>query len=155
MITAQVESLTLGLEELKPLLPLHYKELSLHQFHGIDLNPQYHVYLERDAHGGIIYVTLRDKGKLCGYFVGFAAPGLHYQDCYTLTMDIFYVLPEFRGSGGGQILFAEAKREAKRRGIKAWFVGNKEHSKVHAEALFKALGFEKSETYYCMWLGDN
>lgn len=151
MITAQIEPL--NLDELKPLLPKHYEELSLHQFHGFPLNPQYGVYLAREQDGQLLYATLRQYGVLCGYFVGFVNPGLHYQDCLTLTMDIFYILPEFRGNGGGVTLFTEVKREAVRRGVKAWFVGNKEHSKVHATALFEALGFEKSETYYCMWLG--
>lgn len=154
MITAQVESLTEGIEEIKPLFPLHYEELSLHQFHGIPLNPQYGVYLARDSRGEILYATLRENGVIAGYFVGFIAPGLHYQDCLTLTLDIFYVVPEHRGNGGGLILFNAVKKEAKRRGVKAWFVGNKEHSKVHATALFEAMGFEKSETYYCMWLED-
>lgn len=155
MITAQVETLADGgLDELKPLLPLHYQELSLHQFHGIPLNPQYDVYLQREALGQILYVTLRDHGKLAGYFVGFISPGLHYRDCLTLQMDIFYTLPEYRGQGGGLVLFKTVKHAAIRRGVKAWFVGNKEHSKVHATALFEAMGFEKAETYYCMWLGD-
>lgn len=152
MITAQIESLTAGLEEIKPLLPLHYEELSLHQFHGIPLNPNYQIYLDRDSRGEVLYATLRHKGQLVGYFVGFIAPGLHYQDCLTLTLDIFYTVPDIRGNGAGAILFDAVKREAKRRGVKAWFVGNKEHAKVHATALFEAMGFEKSETYYCMWL---
>ena len=153
-LTAQVESLTAGLAELKPLLPIHYEELSLHRFHGVPLNPQYDIYLQRDARGEVVYVTLRELGKLVGYFVGFVAPGLHYQDCLTLLLDIFYVVPEHRGNGGGLILFNAVKKEAIRRGVQAWFVGNKEHSKVHATALFEAMKFEKSETYYCMWLGD-
>lgn len=154
MITAQQESLTEGLPELKPLLPRHYEELSLHQFHGIPLNPQYGVYLDRDSRGELMYVTLRENGVLCGYFIGFVAPGLHYQDCLTLIMDIFYVLPEHRGAKAGVLLFSEVKKLAIKRGVKAWFVGNKEHSAVHATALFEALGFEKSETFHCMWLGD-
>lgn len=154
MITAQVERLHDVLEEMKPVFPRHYEELSLHQFHGVPLNPQYDIYLQREDLGQVLFVSLREQGELVGYFVGFVAPGLHYRDCLTLTMDIFYVVPKVRGNNGGMILFNEVKREAKRRGIHAWFVGNKEHAKVHATALFNAMGFELSETYYCMWLGD-
>lgn len=154
MITAQVETLANGgLDEIKPLLPGHYEELSLHQFHGVPLNPQYQVYLDREARGEVVYVTLRERGMLIGYFVGFVAPGLHYQDCLTLHLDIFYVVPDHRGNGGGLILFNAVKAEAKRRGVEAWFCGNKEHAKVHATALFEAMGFEKVETHYCLWLG--
>lgn len=150
MITAQVESLTEGLEELKPLLPLHYEELSLHQFHGFPLDPNYGFYLAKDAAGEVLYVTLRKYGKLCGYFLGFLGEDPHYQ-VYSLSLDIFYVVPEHRG-GSGKVLFDVVKNEAMRRGVKAWFVGNKEHSKVHATALFKAMGFDLIEQKYCLWM---
>lgn len=153
MITAYVERLSDVLEDLKPLFPIHWEELGLNR-DKVPLDPQYAIYERRDEAGEVLFVALRKHGALIGYFVGFVAPGLHYKTCLTLTMDIFYVLPEHRGSRAGLILFEEVKREAKRRGVQRWFVGNKEHSKVHAEALFLLLGFEKVETYYSMWLGD-
>lgn len=151
MITAHVESLTSVLPSLKPLLPIHWEELGLNR-DTVPLDPQYGTYLARDAYGEVLFVALRKQGDLIGYFIGFVAPGLHYQTCMTLTMDIFYVLPEHRGSKAGVALFSEVKDEAKRRGVRRWFVGNKEHSKVHAEQLFLHLGFEKVETYYSMML---
>lgn len=154
MMTAQQETFAGLMPELKSVIPQHYEELSLHQFHGIPLNPQFDIYLDRELRGELLTVTLRENGDLAGYFIGFVAPGLHYRDCLTLQMDIFYVVPSNRGQKGGIMLFSEVKRLAEKRGIKAWFVGNKEHSKVHATALFEAMGFEKSETYYCMWLGE-
>lgn len=156
MITAQIESLTHGLEEIKPLLPIHYKELSLHQFHGHPLDPQYDVYLKRDSLGEIIYCTIREDGALVGYYVGFLAPGLHYKGCFTLIGDIFYVLPEHRSKGSGWLLFEEVKNEAKRRGARAWFTGEKEHLKkmLPTEKLFRAIGMEPAETMWCLWLGD-
>lgn len=153
MLTAQVENLTQRLDEMKPLFPRHYEEISLHQFHGHDLSPIYPIYLQRDARGEALLVTLRQAGALVGYFVGFIAPGLHYSSCLTLTMDIFYVLPEVRGQNGGAILFKEVEREARRRGVKAWFVGSKVQSSLHPDRLFEALGFELSERTYCKWLG--
>lgn len=154
MITAQVETIADGgLDELKPLLPIHYEELSLHKQHDFPLDPQYWIYQARELKGELMYVTLRESGRLVGYFVGFIAPGLHYQGCLTLIMDIFYVVPECRGNNGGMVLFKEVKREAIRRGVNLWFVGNKEHSRVHATALFETMGFEKAETTYQLWLG--
>jgi GNAT superfamily N-acetyltransferase len=61
----------------------------------------------------MMLVTLREDGEIVGYFIGFVAPGLHYKTCLTLTMDIFYVLPEHRGSGGGVILFKAVEKEAR------------------------------------------
>lgn len=151
MITAQVESLTERLAELKPLFPLHYDELALNK-DKVPLDPQYDIYLQRDAAGQCLLVTLREKGALVGYFVGFIAPGLHYKTCLTCTMDIFYVHPDVRCRFGGVRLFKAVQTELKRRGVQRWFVGSKNHA--DASRLFECLKFEKVETYYSMWLGD-
>lgn len=152
MITAQVETLAGGgLDELKPLLPIHWEELALNK-DKVPLDPQYDVYLAREAKGEVLFVSLRETGKLIGYFVGFIAPGLHYRTCLTLTMDIFFVEPSRRGHRGGVILFREVLREAKRRGVQRAFFGSKLHK--DAGRLFQAFGFEAVETYYSAWLGD-
>lgn len=151
MLTAQIESLTERLEDLKPFFPMHWEELALNQ-KQVPLDPQYDVYLRRDAAGEMMLVTLREDGELVGYFVGFVAPGLHYKTCLTLTMDIFYVLPEHRGSGGGVILFKTVEKEAHRRGVQRMFVGSKMHK--DASFLFEKLGYELVETFFCLWMGD-
>lgn len=151
MLTAHVENLTERLEELKPLFPLHWEELALNK-DKVPLDPQYHVYLERDARGGVIFVTLRDKGELVGYFVGFVAPGLHYQTCLTCHMDILYLRKDKRGGRGGLILLKAVQAELKRRGVQRWFVGTKAHMDIGR--LFEAMGFTHVETTYSMWMGD-
>lgn len=148
-LTAHVESLTDRLDELRPVLPLHWAELALNK-DEVPLDPQYSVYLDRDAAGGVVFVTLRKRGELVGYFVGFVAPGLHYQTCLTCTMDIFYVVPEHRGGSGGLVLFQAVERELKRRGVQRWFVGSKVH--MDASWLFERLGFERVEIYYSKML---
>lgn len=150
MITAQVESLSEGLEELKELLPLHYHELALNK-DLVPLCPNYQIYLDKDASGQICYVTLRSDGALIGYFVGFVEPGLHYQTCLTCIMDIFYVVQDQRGQRGGLILFKEVEKELIRRGVQRWFVGSKCHK--DASALFERLGFERVEIMYSKMLG--
>ena len=151
MITAHIESLTERLDELKALFPLHYEELALNQ-DKVPLDPQYHVYLERDKLGQVILATLREEGALVGYFVGFIAPGLHYQTCLTCTMDIFYVHPDKRGGRCGVKLFKFVENELKRRGVQRWFVGSKCHK--DASWLFEFLGFNQVEIYYSKWLGE-
>ena len=150
MITAQPENLTERLEEMKPLFPLHWEELALNK-DRVPLDPQYDVYLERDARGEVLFVTLREVGELVGYFVGFVAPGLHYRTCLTLTMDIFYVRPDKRGRCGVK-LFRAVEAEAKRRGVKRMFVGSKCHK--DASWLFERLGYQEVERYYSKWMGD-
>ena len=96
--------------------------------------------------------TNREAGKLVGYFVGFVAPGLHYETCLTLTMDIFYVHPDHRRGIGGLKLFRAVEKEAKRRGVQRMLVGSKCHA--DASTLFERLGYTEVERYYSMWLGD-
>lgn len=151
MLTAHVENLTERLEELKPLFPLHWEELALNK-DKVPLDPQYHVYLDRDARGEVIFVTLRDAGELVGYFVGFVAPGLHYQTCLTCHMDILYLRKDRRGGRGGVILLKAVQAELKRRGVQRWFVGTKAHMDIGR--LFQAMGFTHVETTYSMWMGD-
>lgn len=151
MITAHQELIADRLEEIKVLLPLHYKELALNQEH-VPLAPQYEIYLERERRGEVIFTVLRESGAMIGYFVGFIAPGLHYKTCLTCTMDIFFVRPDKRKQGAGLRLFAEVEKELKRRGVQRWFMGSKMHK--DASYLFKKIGAEPVETYYSKWLGE-
>lgn len=150
MITCQVEPFPPFLEEVKPILPIHWEELALNK-DKVPLDPQYDIYLARDARGEVISVTAREDGKLMGYFVGFIAPGLHYKTCLTCTMDIFYVHPDHRGGGTGWHLFKTAEAELRRRGVQRLFVGSKLHK--DASWLFEKLGYEEVERYYSAWLG--
>ena len=151
MLTAQIESFTERLEEFRPLFPLHWEELALNK-DKVPLDPQYDIYIQREARGELLFVTLRELGTPVGYFIGFIAPGLHYRTCLTCTMDIFYVHPAKRGGRGGIKLFKFVEKELRRRGVDRWFVG----SKCHADAswLFEILGFDRVEVYYSKWLGE-
>jgi len=151
MLSAQIESFTERLGEFRPLFPLHWEELALNK-DKVPLDPQYDIYIQREARGELLFVTLRELGTPVGYFIGFIAPGLHYRTCLTCTMDIFYVHPAKRGGRGGIKLFKFVEQELRRRGVDRWFVG----SKCHADAswLFEILGFDRVEVYYSKWLGD-
>jgi len=151
MLSAQIESFTERLGEFRPLFPLHWEELALNK-DKVPLDPQYDIYIQREARGELLFVTLRELGTPVGYFIGFIAPGLHYRTCLTCTMDIFYVHPAKRGGRGGIKLFKFVEKELRRRGVDRWFVG----SKCHADAswLFEILGFDRVEVYYSKWLGD-
>lgn len=148
MLTAAPEPWRPFIEEVQPMLPLHWDELALNK-DQVPLDPQYHVYDQRDQAGQVMVVTLRDAGELVGYFIGFVAPGLHYQTCLTLHLDIFWVRPDKRNGTSGMRLLKAVEKEARRRGVQRMFVG----SKVHADAsrLFKALGYQPVETVYSVY----
>lgn len=151
MITAQVESFTERLDELKPILPLHHAELALFQ-DKMPLDPQFDIYIAREAAGQLSFVTLREQGALIGYWISFIAPGLHYRTTLTATMDILYVHPDHRGAGAGFVLADAVKAELVRRGVKVWWAGSKNHKDI--AWFLERLGMAKAEEYYVMWLGE-
>jgi len=150
MLTAAPEPFAPFLEEVKPLLPLHYEELALNK-DQVPLDPQYDEYLRRDASGMVMTIVMREAGELVGYFVGFVAPGLHYQTCLTLHLDIFWLKPEHRGKMGGVKLFRAVEIEAKRRGVQRMFVGSKVH--MDASWLFERLGYTEVERTFSKMVG--
>lgn len=152
MITCHVESFEERLDELKVLLPDHYRELALNQ-DEVPLDPQYETYIENEHKGGLLFVALRDAGEMVGYYIGFIAPGLHYKTCLTCITDIFYVRPDKRNGTAGIKMFRFVEKELKRRGVNRWFTGSKvAHD---ASALFDYLKFERVEIFYSKWLGSS
>jgi len=159
VITVSQEQLVDVLEELKPLFIPHYQELALNQ-DTVPLDPQYEVYLEREAAGQVLCVIARDAGEICAYFVGFIAPGLHYASCLTLTMDIFWLHPDYRDQDSlsslsaemlSEQLFEEVKRCALARGVQRVFYGTKNHH--FAGLMFERMGLNVTDTYYSAWWG--
>ena len=151
MITAQVEPYSKCLPELMECYDLHWEELALNK-DKVPLDPQYDLYEARDDAGQLLLVTLRETGRLVGYFIGFIAPGFHYKTCLTLTMDIFWTHPDVRGGFSGVKLFRLVEKEAKRRGVQRMFYGSKMHK--DASRLFEYLKMEPVEIYYTKWIGD-
>jgi hypothetical protein len=158
-VTSHVEQLRDVLEELKPLFDPHWQELGQHR-DKVPLDPQYEVYLQREAAGEVLCVTLRERGAVLAYFVGFIAPGLHYRTCLTLQMDIFWLHPTLRSSDSLDAveadmvcvqLFEAVRAEGTRRGVQRVFYGSKRS--LDAAALFERLGMTEVERYYTAWWG--
>lgn len=151
MITFHVESFAKCLPEFKPLLPLHWQELALNQ-DQVPLDPQWEFYFDRERRGELLFVSIREKGSIIGYYIGFVAPALHYQSCLTCITDIFFVAPDKRGAMTSLKLFKFVEEELRRRGVKRWFVGSKAHA--DASAIFERLKFERVEVHYSKWMVD-
>ena len=152
MITFQAESFEHTLDELRPILDVHYLELAMHQ-DKIPLAPQFDVYIANERINQLLFFTVRDDNRLVGYFIGFISPGLHYSETVTCKMDIFFIHPDYRGEGNiGLKMFRNLEQELRRRKVQHWFVGCK--LKADAGPLFRRMGFEPIETYYSKWIGE-
>jgi GNAT superfamily N-acetyltransferase len=150
-ISIESESFPEFLQEVQPLLPLHWEELALNK-DKVPLAPQYDQYLHRWIDGQILLKVVRKGDDLIGYFIGFVVPGLHYKTCIHLHMDIFYIHPDHRGAGLGMRLFKEVEAEAKARGVQRMFLNTKWHKSC--AWLYEKLGYEHVEQLYSVWLGD-
>lgn len=151
MITAHAESFMANIDQLKRIIPLHYEELALNR-DKVPLAPRWDVYEFQEARGELFFVSLRDAGELSGYFIGFVAPGLHYETCLTCIQDIFYVKPDERGQAAGKILFDFVESELKRRGVQRLITNSKNH--FPAAWMFDRRGYEPIETIHSLWIGD-
>lgn len=152
MMTAQIEDFEDCIDEMTKIFPSHWEELGIYK-DKMPLDPQYHVYRERNKRGELVMPTVRLDSKLIAYWPTFVSPGLHYESTLTAIMDILYVNPEHRNQGVALMLFNCLKQELKRRGVKIWYVGSKLHKDI--ERFYIALNFEPVEKYYAMWLGDD
>ncbi len=151
MITAQVEGMFDALPEALPMLHQHYEELALNK-DRVPLDPDWDTYRALEEKGAILCVTLRENGRLVGYYTGFVVPDLHYKTCLSLKMDIFWTHPDIRGGTASLRLFRAVEKEAKRRGVQRVFCGSKHHK--DASKLFEAMRMDLVETYYTKWIGD-
>jgi hypothetical protein len=150
LITAAPESFTQVLPELKGLVHGHWEKLAIDK-DTIPLDPRYDIYLERDRRGEVLFMTLRDAGRLVGYWVGFVNPGLHYGTCLTHIMDIWNVLPEYEMTTAPLTLMRALERELKRRGVQRSIVIEKLHRPCGR--LFTLFKYEPVEMVYSKLIG--
>lgn len=83
------------IEEVQPLLDLHYNELCLNK-ELAELSPRWDVYAEMERLGCFIVLTAREDGKLVGYSAFFLQPHMHYSGFVVAQNDLFYITEEHR-----------------------------------------------------------
>ena len=143
-----VESFVQCIPELKEIIGSHWERLALNR-DKVPLAPRWDVYAGMEANGELSFVTLRDEGRLVGYWITIVTPGLHYRTCLDANMDIWNVLPGYEM--GARHLGRAMLNELKGRGVNRSFVGEKLHKPCGK--LYRALGYEPVETTYSRWIG--
>lgn len=112
MITYQVESFAECIDEIKPLLRRHYREICSHP-DILVFNPDYETYEQLGSIDMLRIMTVRDEGYLAGYFITMIMPHLHYSDTIYGLNDILYIDHDYRGSTVGYRLFVNAMNDLK------------------------------------------
>lgn len=95
MITYQLERFADAFDEALPLLKAHHEEVGVHRHH-VPMNPQIDEYLSYEAADGLSLVTVREQGRLVGYFLCLVKPHLHYASTLHAFTDLYYIDPVYR-----------------------------------------------------------
>jgi hypothetical protein len=103
-------------EDIKPLLELHYQELTLNKEH-IKLDPDWHKYSILAKNKSLVVITARDQGKLVGYSVFFITNHLHYQQNKMANNDVLFLHEDYRKGTTGIKLIKESEKALKDLGI--------------------------------------
>lgn len=133
------------LEEIKPILPLHWEELGLsHDLKPLD--PLYDRYIQLEKQGCFHIFTMRADGELIGYNLSFLHYHLHYGSTYTALNDIYYVKKEYRRGGLGLAFFKDWELVMKDLGVKQLIQATKMHS--DNSKMFEYLGYTHSDQVF-------
>jgi hypothetical protein len=103
-------------EDIKPLLDEHYKEVALHK-ESIPLDPDWSRYKMLADKGLLFVVTARDDNKLVGYSVFFITQHMHYNSTKMASNDVLYLSPEYRKGMAGIRLIKISEIELKKLGV--------------------------------------
>ena len=145
MVEYKLERFKDFLNEFLEIVPHHWEDVAFDKDKfplDLDLD-KYKVLDETDL---LFIVTVRDKAKLIGYYMGIATPHLHYKSSLTLYTDMFYILKEHRKGLTGYNLFKAVEKEAKKKGIERIYLGCT--TRVDVSPIFKRLGYNKIETNF-------
>jgi L-amino acid N-acyltransferase YncA len=149
-ITAQTESFTRARPELELLFPHHWQELALDK-DKVPLDVDWARYDALEKAGVLLFITLRQHGRIVGYYVGILMPHIHYRTCVQLSMDIYWTHPSVRGGTVARKLMSAVESEARNRGVHRIFAVSKNHK--DSSRLFSALGYRPIETVHSKWIG--
>lgn len=133
------------LDELKPLLPIHWLEIANDQ-DTIPLDPDYEWYLSMEKNGHLQICTARKEGVLVGYVITFIRMHPHYKTTKFGNVDIYYLVEECRNNGVGARFFKFHEFIMKSIGVHKLVTMVKTHH--DHSPLFKALGYTHTEELF-------
>lgn len=141
----QIERISHIIEELFPLWYDHWEEVSK-QHYRPEMCPDINMYLELDAQGVYVMVTLRnDHGELCGYVGDVVHTNLHYSTLVAMS-DLMYIKPDYRGASHFAEMVETLEQIEEEMGVKERYMSFKDVGPVKKgyqqieRVVFKRLG---------------
>lgn len=116
MIDLKQELLCEAVEEMQPLLELHYQELTCHK-DQIKLEPDWKRYAELEQQGVFVLFTAREHGHLVGYSAFFLTPHIHYAQTRVAINDVLFLHPDHRKGRTGIKLIRHSEQALKAMGM--------------------------------------
>jgi GNAT superfamily N-acetyltransferase len=113
------------IDELKPLLERHWREIALYQDEVV-FDPDYDRYADLDEKGVMHAFFARVDGNIVGYAVYFVMPHLHYRRDKWAVCDIVWIAPEHRRQATGAGLFSFVEESLRASGATAMHTNGKE-----------------------------
>lgn len=145
MITYQEEMFEDIIDEIKPILDIHWSELANHK-DTRPLDVDYGSYINLNKMGVWKVFTVRDEGELIGYLSFVFGQNYHYKNWKYATNDVYYLKKEYRKQGIGFKMFEETEQWLKDQNVKsAVFQEKLDHP--HTK-LFDDLGYTPIERNY-------
>lgn len=145
MITYAVEDIELVRPEMEPLSILHWAELA-NDHDDIPLDFDWDLYINLQALGKLLFVTVRDDGQLVGYHCSLVSNHMHYKSTLHGIVDFLWIHPSFRRGFIGINLLKFVERQLRERGVKKVIMSSK--NKLDTGLLLQRLGYNYSERIF-------
>ncbi len=151
MITYQEEIFEDIIEEIKPIIITHWKEIEINK-DNIKLDCDWDRYIQLDELGMLSTVSVRSDGVLIGYITTFIIEHLHYKTHTFADVDAMYIALEYRGTGIGRELCNYAEDICKDKGVSIIM----QHVKLthNFGSLLEGIGYTKVEEMYSKYIGE-
>lgn len=149
-LTYQQEFMATIVPDMQKLIEAHWEEIALNQ-DRIKLNPDWDAYADLEKIGVAKAFTVRESGRLVGYFVVFCKKHIHYKDHIFAANDVIFLHPEYRKGMTGVRLIRFAEQCLAEDGVSVLVINTKTHKPF--DAVLERIGFGLSERVYTKFIG--
>lgn len=132
-------------EEIDPIFRQHWEEIALNR-DVVPLDVDYERYSIAENAGRVHIVTVRDDGRLVGYYCALLDTHFHYKGTMMAFTDVYFLLPAYRRADTAFRLFCMAEKTLKERGITKLIAATKLHQ--DKGRLFAAMGWTEVERVF-------